>query len=569
VTLGLTIVAALAAQATTPEPATLRAELHDYMDRAAAFGFTGAVLAAVDGERLLARGYGLANRAQDEPVTTTTIFDIGSLSKQFTAAAVLRACQNGDLTLDTTLAEVFDEVPADQRDVRIAQLLSHTSGLPYHATRRLADGASDEAVVASLLLEPIEPGAVGRFQYSNVGYTLLAYVLAEVTERPFDEYLLAEVLAPAGLRSTGLVGSTRPAGRYARSYFQRQDGGSPADWELTPGFLGSGGVLTTLDDLWMWERALTSETVLTDRWRAKLFEPHVEIRGPEHTYGFGWMASRTARGTRVVFHDGDFNGFNASYRRYVDEGVTLILLSNVRPGAAGMREAVLDELSLLIQGEDVVWPPAVVEADAPSEAWIGRWVTEEGRGLVTTVRDGRLVVAGDGPEPAIEALATGAPPEAGVLDRWERSIQAALGPALRGDDDPLAAITSPAVVGGLADALRRLIEPRLPEGIETGEVFGWFDVEGSRAVGRAGEGETIVRLGPDADGLWSAWRWTGGGLLTIRAVARPARVELRPVEANRYAFFDLFSDCVLTLEHGEDGSLVIEGPGGRTTAQRR
>lgn len=386
----LALVGAVQAAAPNP-PEKSAALLNEYVDRVAVHGFSGSILVEQDGRVLIRRGVGLANREAAIPVTPTTPFYVASISKQFTAAAILRLESEGRLHTTDSISRYFPAVPADKAGITIHQLLSHTSGL------RRVPGAprSEDELVGAAMATPLGSAPGAEYFYSNLGYNLLALIVERVTGMPFARYMTDHVFGPAGLRGTWIVTSPpRPLPR-TRVYRGGTDMGDlliSHNGPPGPGDVGSVGVVTTLDDLYRWERALRAGTVLSPQQRARWWSEQSD------GYGYGWAVGTTARGTAVVQHDGQLfpEGWNAEYRRYPDEGVVILVLSNTYAGGASSERVAVDLARLLFGGE-LTMPPAARETSASDRtALSGRYELAGGGALVVASRRDGLWLRAEG-----------------------------------------------------------------------------------------------------------------------------------------------------------------------------
>ena len=311
--------------------ATKSSDFDAYLDTLADAGFSGTILIAQQGQIVADKAYGYANIADEVPITTQTVFDSGSLSKQFTAAAILHLQEQVHLQLDDTLADFFENVPADKADITIHQLLTHTAGFPgyvyiddFTATSR--DEAQEMAFQAELLSEP----GTEHF-YSDTGYGILAIIVELVSGQSFQTYLHENLFAPAGMENTGFYNDPRWDNlTVANGYNNDTDFGTAATrpgpyW----GLLGFGGVLTTSGDLYKWGQGLKAHTILTEESVNKLFTPYVrEFEGEDSFYGYGWVVLDTEEYGRVIFHDGATDSHNAIMIMAEDHDTTIIVMSN-------------------------------------------------------------------------------------------------------------------------------------------------------------------------------------------------------------------------------------------------
>ncbi|HEX8394096.1 MAG TPA: serine hydrolase domain-containing protein [Longimicrobium sp.] len=297
--------------------------------------YSGTVLVARGGEIVLHRGYGTADSRSGAAASTQTVYPIASLSKQFTAAAILALAEEGKLALTDSLGRFFPGAPADRRGITLHQLLTHTAGLGRDAVRSDVTISRDSFVVAALRA-PLASAPGTKHAYSNAGYMLLGAVVETASGTTLDRYLEQRLFRPAGMRNTGFPtadwsGRTVAAGEGDDTYR-----GSPLDepaarngWYRR----GAGGLLSTVDDLYRWSRALDEGRVLSPASVALLFTPHVaEEEGSRSFYGYGWVVQQTSRGTPIQWHNGGWATYYAELRRYPAEGVTLIVTSNRRGG---------------------------------------------------------------------------------------------------------------------------------------------------------------------------------------------------------------------------------------------
>ncbi|MCT2588071.1 serine hydrolase domain-containing protein [Actinophytocola gossypii] len=293
---------------------------------------SGTVVAARGGEIVHCAGHGLADREAGVPATCDTVYDVMSLTKQFTAAAILELETMGELHVNDRIDRHLTPVPADKRTITLHHLLTHTAGLPdtlgddYDVVSR--DAMLTEAMAAELVAEP---GA--EFHYSNVGYSVLAAIVETVSGLGYEEFLSRYLFTPAGMTSTGYVLPDWDPDQVAVEY---DAGGEPhgrpyehpwaADgpyWNLR----GNGGMLSTARDMFRWHRALLGDDVLPAPARAKLFTPHQPVPDSAETYAYGWGMYETDLG-RVAWHNGGNSWSLANYARALDTDAMTFWVSN-------------------------------------------------------------------------------------------------------------------------------------------------------------------------------------------------------------------------------------------------
>jgi CubicO group peptidase (beta-lactamase class C family) len=306
--------------------------------KAARGDFWGAVLVAQKGEILLAKGYGEADYAE-RPNTANTLFEIASASKQFTAAAVLRLQQDGKLKVTDSIAKHLRGVPADKRGITIHHLLTHTSGIPGDAGVPYASKMSRKQYVRHVL----EPALVSKpgetFAYNNAAYALLAAIVEEVANTTFEKYSKKKLFGPAGLKDTGFVRDrTLDEVRQTVRRGDRMPEATAIDWHWGWGYRGMGGVISTVHDLYRWDRALLGEDVLDAGTKALLFEPVLE------QYACGWRVEATDRGTRKIHHSGGVHGYACQIARYPEDDAVIVVLSNGKSDLHAVERALGDLL---------------------------------------------------------------------------------------------------------------------------------------------------------------------------------------------------------------------------------
>lgn len=311
-------------------------KLDDQMRLITDKGFSGALFVAKDGRIMLEKGYGMANRENKTPYTAETVFDIGSITKQFTGAAILKLEMQGKVRTNDKITKYFRDVPPDKADITLHQLLTHSAGF-LHAVGDDYEKLARDAVIQKALASKLQyvPGA--KHDYSNVGYSLLGAIIETATGGSYERYLHDNLFKPAGMRKTGYVIPKWKVERLAVGY--REDGkrwGTPLDhlWDKDGPYWNlraNGGILSTVGDLYKWHLALESEKILSKEAKEKYFAPHIAEQ-PEAIsfYGYGWVNEKTPRGTTLIWHDGGNGYFYADFRRYIDEKVVYIIATNSR-----------------------------------------------------------------------------------------------------------------------------------------------------------------------------------------------------------------------------------------------
>ncbi len=431
------------------EPSTVAA-VREYLGRAAGAGFSGSVLLA-HGERvLLSQGFGSLSCDRRAPVLPSTPFYLASLSKAFTAAAVLRLEAEGRLRVSDSIARYLPGVPADKRGITIHHLLTHTSGLAASPEADTAHRRDD--FVRAVLAPPLRAAPGAEYRYSNDGYSLLAAIVERASARPFAVYLRDAVLRPAGLERTALVTEPArwPAASLARACNAGLDQGDalvshhrPYAWSE----LGAVGVVSTAPDLFRWVRALRSGKLLSPAAAARMFTPGKE------GYGYGWQIATLPSGRRLISHTGLLlpEGWNTQIRVWPEDDLTLVVLSNgYAEDATGW--IVARAVSSILFGGDVAYPPrAQADGGTGAEDLAGRYTLEGGELRVRPAGEG-LALEAEG-QAAVDALLGVAPDAAKRLREADERAGVYLEHLLRGD---LAGLDSAAMGRPSAEWLPRV-----------------------------------------------------------------------------------------------------------------
>jgi D-alanyl-D-alanine carboxypeptidase len=290
----------------------------------------GLALAVVkDGVVVKATGYGVADRKTAVPVTPDTAFKIASVSKQFMAAGVMVLVQDGRLALADTIDRFIPDVPPAWRPITIRHLLSHTGGLGREGPGWTPSATSDIEVIRSAYAEPLRSTPGTKWEYSNLGYTVVAEIIARVSGRPWPEFIAERVFRPGGLLATRTTTVTERVDNRASGY---RDNDRLLDAEDWPAVRPGGGFLSTVLDLARWDAALYGNAILTEASRREMWTSTALGDGSRATYGLGWFVNRPAA-RRQVWHSGGLPGFKAQFHRYLDEGISVIMLINLDDAA--------------------------------------------------------------------------------------------------------------------------------------------------------------------------------------------------------------------------------------------
>ena len=296
----------------------------------------GAAVAVIrNGKTTKVKGYGLASLEFQVPVTTDTVFEIGSVSKQMTAAGILLLVQDGKIRLDEKISSYLPGTPDVWSNITVRHLLTHTSGIKsytglggFDLSRRL----SMEQFIKQLAEHPLEFVPGEKNIYSNSGYNLLAYIIETQSGKKYMDFMRERIFRPLGMNRTGDRDPQFIIPLRASGYEWRIDRYTGRDGNLTD-LMGAGSITSTIEDMIKWEAALRGDALLKPETKREMWTQFTFNNGTRSVYGLGWRIS-DVRGHKLIGHTGQTAGFGAAIFRYVDQNVTVILLTNL--GELGM-----------------------------------------------------------------------------------------------------------------------------------------------------------------------------------------------------------------------------------------
>jgi CubicO group peptidase (beta-lactamase class C family) len=303
------------AQAAPPPDSVVIAGAHAYLSSLETQGFSGVVLVQRHGKRLLYKGYGFSDCARMRPMSPDMVFDIGSITKVITAAAILDLVATGKVSLSDTLGKYFPAVPLDKTTITVDELLRHTSGLP-DALGNDEDFVTKAWIVEHALASPLSARPGETKGYSNVGYSLLGAIIEQVSGSTYEEYVTRRLLVPAGLTRTGYL---RPKWAPSELACGLRDG---TRWGATRDYFGpdgpswhlraNGGMLSTAEELARWFDAFLSGRLLP----------------PEVTAIYKEAVVRSSGSTKYIEASGSNIIFTAEYLKFLESDLTVVLLTS-------------------------------------------------------------------------------------------------------------------------------------------------------------------------------------------------------------------------------------------------
>lgn len=348
----------------------LKTKITTYLEQSEINGFSGAVLVAKNDSIIVNKGFGMADKENNISNSPNTVFDICSVTKQFTAAAILKLVENNKLNLEDPISKYFDDLPDDKKNITIHQLLTHTAGFNHGNTDDF-DLSPKEVYFSGLFHSKLlfQPGT--QYKYSNEGYSILGRIIELVSGQNYESYVNKNLFQPSGMQRTGYLMPDWDKETIANEYmFNVTNEGShiahyKQDREIARTLIANGGINSTNNDMYKWYQALNSNKILSQESIQKLTAPYVaEYEDNSSHYAYGWAIFKSKRGTKVITHNG-FNGI--TYYEFVwfpEENAVILLASNAYTRSVG--RMTLDIEKTLF---DKTYSPKAISKDKVSELY--------------------------------------------------------------------------------------------------------------------------------------------------------------------------------------------------------
>lgn len=360
-----------------------------------------AMLLARGDEVLLRQGRGLASVELGVPIEPGMVFRIGSITKQFTAVAILRLAEQGKLRLDQKISEILPDYPQEQgAQVKVENLLSHTGGIPdytqmpefWNKSRLDLAPADMYAFFANLPLR-FPPGE--RFEYSNSGYYVLGKIVEKVSGESYADFVQQHLFGPAGMKASLYDDPQKLVPRRVAGYVRLESGEYvPAPFVSLAAPFSAGALASTVDDLHRWNEALLAGKLVSRASLEKAWTPYTFTDGKKSHYGFGWNLG-TWNGRRVVHHGGGIHGFFGALLFFPDQRITAVVLSNgngLNPNLLAQR------LAMAAFGEKSILD-TVVLSQAALQKFEGIYQISESSRRTVRAKDGKIFTSRDGSRP--------------------------------------------------------------------------------------------------------------------------------------------------------------------------
>jgi CubicO group peptidase (beta-lactamase class C family) len=526
------------------------AQMDQFLTRLNNFGFSGSVLVARDDTILLHQAYGVADVRSDIKNHTSTLFSTGSVTKQFTAAAILKLEMDGRLKTSDSITRFFSDVPDDKVGITLHQLLTHSSGLAdnYGPDEERLDREQFLRRVFSCSLS-YPPG--DHYEYSNAGYSLLAAVVEVVTGKEYEAYLRDTFFNPLGMLHTGLKLLDVPDSLVARS--QNKDMSYPSPLDRPDEYYnlkGNGGILSTPADMYRWYLALHKGEILNETARRKLFTPYIkEYPDGDSFYGYGWVVQEYGPGDTLIWHNGGAmpHGWSCADYFYVQDNIVCIVFSNATIDGSLPVDDVAENLARMAMGREITMPPETADVSpADMDRWAGDY--RAGKGQITVFVENGIMRLSPMGQALTDVLFPS--PYADRLPKYNDMTEKAVSLMSKGKFQEAAANFDEAPGENMWKSMIR----EWWQAFDSLGAFEGIKIQGTVAAGGA---QTYCRLLFKNDQPFCRFFWMAGkcGGMTTTG---PLTKDFLSQSENRFAGFSLRDGTLTTATFKEDGTLVLD-----------
>jgi CubicO group peptidase (beta-lactamase class C family) len=368
---------------------SVRASIDDFVSRSMTrHHIPGASIAVVkDGKPILINSYGLANVELRVPTTQDTVYQLASVTKTYTAAAIMNLVKEGKFSLDDKITERLPELPKAWEKVTVRNLLNHTSGIKSYTSvpdfaRTSRKDYTPREILDLVAKAPLEFAPGAKWRYNNTGYFLLGMLIEKVTGKPYGAYMAERVFKPLGLTRTRANDLQAVITNRAQGYRWTGKELKNAEYVSPTQPFAAGMLVSTISDLVKWDAALANHTILDEPTLELMWTATRLSDGKEAAYGFGWGVSRV-NGHRQVSHGGGIPGFSTEIARFVDDKLTVIVLTNAEGGRA----------QALARGIAALYVPALAETRSEPIADNDAQTTKRLRGMFEGALKGEIDAA--------------------------------------------------------------------------------------------------------------------------------------------------------------------------------
>ncbi len=323
------------------------------------------IIVTQNGKTVFRHAFGMADVAHGQTMTPEMRLPIASLSKQFTAAAIMLLAEQGKLALDDDLHRYLPAFPTQGKRVTIAHLLTHTAGIVNYTTQpgysaRLVEPITVQGLINQIASVPLEFAPGTRWHYSNSGYVLLGAILEKVSGQPYCTFLAERIFQPLGMLDTACEGQERRAHPHAAGHARTAGGFGPAPFIHMSQAYAASNLVSTVDDLALWNRAMDDAKLLpAASWR-QMFTPYALAGGRSAEYGYGWFFG-TVQNLPSQWHSGSIPGFATYALRLPEQGVYVAVLGNASSGTVNPEVVAMKAAAIVIGKPFPQWQAVAVE----------------------------------------------------------------------------------------------------------------------------------------------------------------------------------------------------------------
>ena len=354
------------------------------------YKFNGSALVAKNGVILLNKGYGYRNATDKVANNEQTIFQLGSVTKQFTSAVILKLQEEKKLSVSDKLSKYFPGYPKGD-SITIEQLLTHTSGI-YNYTNdqkfmanEVTKSANREMMMALFKDKPLDFSPGSSWSYSNSGYSLLGYIIEAVTKKPYEQAVRKYIFTPLKMTHSGFDFTHLKSNEKAIGYFKLNDKEKvEAPIVDSSVSFSAGAIYSTIGDLYLWHKALQKNSILSREQQEKAYTP------VKNRYGYGWSID-SIEGKRRVSHGGGIHGFITTIARVPEDDICIVLLSNASNTTVG---EISKSIFAILYGKEYELPKERTEIKLPEEKlkeYVGEYELNKDLHVVISLKEGALV----------------------------------------------------------------------------------------------------------------------------------------------------------------------------------
>ena len=349
-----------------------------------------AVLVAKKGELIYKKAFGMADLELNVPMQPDMIFRIGSITKQFTAVAILQLAEQGKLSLQDDIKKFIPDYPTQGNTITVEHLLTHTSGIKSYTGMKdfmsmMRKDMKPSEIIDVFKNEPMDFAPGTKWNYNNSGYILLGYIIEKVSGKTYEQYVKDHLFAPAGMSSSGYGNETRIIKNRAKGYQGSSNNYVNADYLSMTIPYAAGSLISTVEDLWKWNRAVHSYKIVSKTSLDKAFTNYKLSNNKLSNYGYGWTLSKV-QGSPTIEHSGGIHGFQTDAIYLPKEDIFVAIFSNCNCNPPG---DMTQRIAAIAMGKPYTWKEIAIDETTAKE-YAGVYVNTEGEQRIIKVEGNKL-----------------------------------------------------------------------------------------------------------------------------------------------------------------------------------